>query len=61
MMIAYSPFDALEAVKMTTINSCSNGNDARLIAFMYPWVSARKINSIANALELCLSCTNPSI
>ena len=33
----------------------------QLVQRKYWWLSARRHNSIANALELCLSCTNPSI
>ena len=40
--------------------SCDNDSDGRTYSYIYGLVQERR-NSIANAPELCLSCSNPSI
>ena len=39
----------------------STYNQPKDICSIYLWVSARRCNSIANTLDLCVSCTSPSI
>ena len=45
---------------MPICHTYSNLNKLYMTTGSHWWVSARKTNSIANALELRLSCTNPS-
>ena len=49
------------AVSCESLSTSVIWHSLHCVLLWYRWVSARKCNSIANALELRLSCTNPSI